>query len=63
MAKYISNYDAKLLSTCRKGQAFTEYVLILGLVAITCLAGINIFSKVICRYYSNIVKVYMVPIP
>ncbi len=57
------NYISKLLPRKRKGQAFTEYVLILGLVVITCIAGLNVFSKVISRYYENIVKVYMVPIP
>jgi Flp pilus assembly pilin Flp len=45
------------------GQALTEYVLILGLVAIICLAGVRIFSAVVNKYYSNIATVYTVPIP
>jgi Flp pilus assembly pilin Flp len=53
----------KKLSGSRRGQALTEYVLILCLVAITCIAGIRIFSRVICGYYSNITAVYTVPIP
>ena len=45
------------------GQAFAEYTLILALVAVACLAAVNLFSAVINKYYSNTVSVYTVPIP
>jgi Flp pilus assembly pilin Flp len=46
-----------------KGQALTEYVMIIAVAAIFCIAGVRIFSTVIKKYYTNITTVYSIPIP
>ena len=56
-------FHINTLYKSKNGQAFTEYILIIGLVALTCIAGVRIFSKVINKYYSNVVTVYTVFIP
>ena len=59
----IRSYQKKNQNKATAGQAFTEYVLILGLVAVLCLSGIKLFTKVMNKYYSNMAAVYTVPIP
>jgi hypothetical protein len=47
----------------KTSQAVTEYVLVLGCVALICLAGSKIFHLALVQCYKNFVFMFLIPMP
>jgi Flp pilus assembly pilin Flp len=49
--------------TGKSGQAMAEYIIIVCLIALTCIGGIKVFEAVVNRYYERITVLLTVPLP
>jgi hypothetical protein len=47
----------------KKAQALTEYVLILGAIALACMAASKVFHSMLLQCYKNLVFILCIPIP